>query len=176
MRNLIRNNHGQTIIENLLAMALLISVFYMIVDGSIQLFKTDSKTVRSTSEYQVVSQIIETIKGEPAVYQKNFNINAGNSQSFLANFPYGYTGAVMYMGSNGNPPKCDPIDPALTATPNGTDIPQDSFCDGLITYTILPSATLSGMFEGTIRVVHLKKDPKEQDLPDNFYYFLINTN
>ncbi|MBS1968797.1 MAG: hypothetical protein JSU04_00730 [Bdellovibrionales bacterium] len=176
MRHLIKNNHGQTVIENLLAMALLVLVFYMIVDGSVQLFKTDSKTVRTSSEYQVVSQLIETIKGEPAVYQKNFNINAGNSQSFLASFPYGYSGTIMYMGNAGNPPKCDPTNPAATATLNGTDLPTDSFCDGLITYTILPSQSLSGMFEGTIRVVHLKKDPKDLDLQDNYYYFLINTN
>lgn len=176
MRHLIKNNHGQTVIENLLAMALLVIVFYMIVDGSIQLFKTDSKTSRSTSEYQVVSQLIETIKGEPAVYQKNFNVNAGNSQSFLASFPYGYAGPILYVGSNGNPPKCDPNDPSATVTVTGTDVPTGTFCDGFITYTILPAQTLSGMFEGTIRVVHNKKDPKELDLADNFYYFLINTN
>jgi hypothetical protein len=177
MRHLIKNNHGQTIIENLLAMALLVMVFYMIVDGSIQLFKTDSKTTRSTSEYQVVSQLIETIKGEPAVYQKNFNLNAKNSQSFLASFPYGYSGTILYMGSGGKPPKCDPNDPSATvAASSGSDLPAGTACDGFITYTILPAQSLSGMFEGTIRVAHNKKDPKELDLPDNFYYFLINTN
>ncbi len=178
MRNFIRNNHGQTIIESLLAMVLLVAVFYMIVDGSLQLFKTDSNTVRATSEYQVVSQIIETIKGEPAVYQKNFTINAGTSQSFLSSFSYGYAGAVMYVGSNGNPPKCDPNNPTLTATPNGSNLPTDSYCDGLISYTILPSTNVSGMFEGTIRVAHIQKDlsATATELQDNFYYFLINTN
>lgn len=176
MRHILKNNHGQTFIENVLAMLLLVSVFYMIVSGSVQLFKADGNTGKSTSEYQVVSQIIETIKGEPAVYQKNFNVNSGTSQTYLSSFPYGYGGSILYTGSNGNVPQCDPQNPSATVQMVGSTLPTTSYCDGFITYTIQPTTSLSGMFTGTIRVVHVKKDPREPDPQDNYYYFLVNTN
>ena len=175
MIQFIRNNRGQTMIENLLAMALLVMVFYMIVDGSIQLFRTDSDTGRVSSEYQMVSQVIETIKGEPAVYQKNFDSATSNTGKYLTSFTYGFNGNVLYMGS---PPKCDPNNPGQSATPTSgsSEVPKDTFCDGLISYVIQPSQFYSGLFQGTIRVVHVTKDLKAPARGDNFYYFLLNTN
>ena len=171
----IKNNHGQTMIENLLAMALLVMVFYMIVDGSIQLFRTDGDTGRVSSEYQMVSQVIETIKGEPAVYQKNFDSVGSNTPKYLSSFTYGFNGNVLYMGS---PPKCDPNNPGQSATgvANDKEVPTDTFCDGLISYVIQPTQNYSGLFQGTIRVVHVTKDSKAPARGDNFYYFLLNTN
>ncbi len=172
MKKLIANNHGQTIIENVLAMGLLVVVFYMIVDGSLQLFKTESKTGQVSAEYQMVSQLIETIKGEPAVYQKNFVPNAGGINSYLATFPYGYAGNVLYTG---NPPNCDSSAPLANGSIGGGGV-INTFCDALMTYTIQPSLNYSGLFKGSIRVKHINKDPLATPTPDSNYYFLINTN
>lgn len=173
-----RNQNGSTVIENLLAMAFLSMIFYMVISGSVQLFKIEGGTTRGVSEYQVVSHLMETIKSDPSVFRKNFAPASVVDETFLMDLPFVFRGSEFVEANSGLSTACDYV----AASPGGT-APTNSgpnACDGRLGFIIRPLENYSGLYMVTIKVERaIKERVAVQDRPrteDVFYRFVINSN
>jgi hypothetical protein len=152
-----KNNAGFTILENLIALTMLAIIFYSMTMAFTQIFNLETRTTGVVNEQQMVAMIIETIKAEPSVFQKNFNSTLKqNPMEILtdANLPLGFE--KDYFG----PKEGCPIK-----------------CEGFLGYTIQPFDNYQSLFEGTIRVTFVNKtDPTTDNVGDHIYRFIVHSN
>lgn len=153
----LKNANGFTIIENLVALALLGIIFFSMTLAFTNIFNIEARTTNVVNEQQMVAMIIETVKAEPSVFQKNFSsTSTKNALDILTvdSLPLGFE--RDYFGPRAGCP---------------------SKCEGYVGFTIQPFEGFQSLFEGTILVHYLSKDPRfPENVTNNVYRFLVNSN
>lgn len=164
MKKLISNIRGSTIIEGLVALGILASVFMSLLSAFTNIFTIEMTTGQIVNEQQVLAMIIESIKAEPTAYVKDFSKKDPTDILTPDKLPLGFN--KNYFG-----PKED-------CGAGG--------CEAYIGYVLQPVDGFSGLFRGTIMVYKPKVSttpsgsPPQADStdqsPKKIYSFLINSN
>lgn len=147
----LNNTRGSSIIENIVALGMLALVFFSVISAFKDIFFIESRTTQVVTEQQVLAMLIESVKADPAAFEKNFNTTSTDLDILTPeSLPLGYK--KDYFGKK-------------SGCSAGTGV-----CDKLIGYTLRPISNFQGLFRGMIRL----HDVAEQS--DKYVYFLVNSN
>ncbi|WP_413587404.1 type IV pilus modification PilV family protein [Bdellovibrio sp. HCB274] len=144
----IQNNHGQTIIEALVALGLISVIGLTFAGGMSNLYKTSQASLMAGSTDRQVNDIAENIKAGVQDYQVNFNYDQTKIDDFLPpdNLPMLWD--VGRVAERGN---CDT-------------------CQGSYGYIIQPYELYRGLYLVTLRMTH--KSWKSEKFRD--YTFVVS--
>ncbi|MGZ3771289.1 MAG: hypothetical protein ACXVCP_14775 [Bdellovibrio sp.] len=142
-----KNRAGQSILETIIAAALISVVGLAFVGGIIAMRKTTKTTVILSSTEKQIADIAENIKSGVENYQVNFDYSDDSLAEVL-----------------------DP-DKLPMAWDNGVSVPRkdcDS-CAGTFGYTIQPYESFRGLYKVTLRMTHKSWSEKYRD-----YIFVVS--
>ncbi|MNL18365.1 hypothetical protein D3C87_1395080 [compost metagenome] len=128
---MIRNNRGQSILESLVGLGLIVVVGFAFVGGIVALRKTTKGTVTLSATERQISDIAENIKAGVENYQINYNYRADIDQ--LLNYK-----ALPMSWDIG------------VAVPRA----QCTECQGTFGYVIVPYEKFRGLYKVTLRMTH----------------------
>ena len=137
-----------TLVEVLVATAMLMVVTLGIVGGITQLFRIQRVGSQKVTDQEIVSMIAEGVKADSSVYQKNLS-GVDLSQVDPSKLPLGYTEGLDLM-------------PRTKCPTNG--------CQIYAGYVIQPVSNMPGLFQGTVRIY--TPSVNGSSVSDNVYKFL----
>ncbi|RYZ88013.1 MAG: hypothetical protein EOP06_11705 [Proteobacteria bacterium] len=144
------NNKGVSIIENMIALAMLGLVFLSLITAFTNIFSIEARTTQVIVEHQIVAMIIESVKSDPSAFEKNFaNSSDGPGALSRANLTMGYK--KNFFGKK-------------------SDCPGGE-CDKLVGFTLIPDDNYKGLFQGTVLIADVKEGGIQKE-----YQFLVNSN
>ncbi|WP_413578453.1 hypothetical protein ACLVWU_07935 [Bdellovibrio sp. HCB290] len=133
------NNHGQTIIEALVALGLISVIGLTFAGGMANLYKTSQSSLMAGSTDRQVSDIAENIKAGVQDYQVNFNYDQTKIDDFLPPDKLPMLWDIGRVAERGN---CDT-------------------CQGSYGYIIQPYELYRGLYLVTLRMTHKSWAPEK---------------
>ena len=145
---MIRNQSGFSLTEAAIASVILMVIAYSIITTSTFLIRAEQITTDRTGENKVLQSIIEGIKADPALYQKNFNTTTPLATLLdESTLPLGY--GPGYLGPRGG---CGDI------------------CFVYFGYVLRPILSNPGLFEVSVRMFNVKTNETED------VFFIVASN
>lgn len=144
------NNKGMTIIESVVAAGLLVVVTFGIASGISQLFKIENQTTSTVNEQQIVAMVVEGIRSDSAMFQKNMNNLNPDDVMTIDKLPLGFVGNSLIKRD-----ECPPTG-----------------CSAYVGFMIQPKNGYPGIFQGTVRIIVPATD-KSKEIPSNYTFLTI---
>lgn len=143
------NQHGNTLVEVLMASLIMVVGFFAVTANFVNMAKLNKRSQQVNEHQESVYSYIDSIKVDGTSMQKNFAPTSTQDSVILdpANLTIGVQ--QTYVG------------------PKSGCVPDANSCDAYVGYTLRPESGYPGLFRGTMMIYMPQRDPQGAPILSN---------